>query len=213
MILFYTAMSFVVLSLAYGVYGVGLLGKRTDGRLRLSTWFVLGPYHALNWISLWLGRRITREPALAEVVTNLYFGRRLTSREAGRLFPRGCVAVLDVAGELPEARWLREVQRYRSLPLLDGTAPTEDQLREAVDWLRELISIGPVYVHCALGHGRSATIVIAYLLAAGVVDSAQEGVRRLRSLRSGVRLGSQQLGRLREWEPQPLSRSLQGTSS
>jgi hypothetical protein len=213
LLLFYIAASFVFLAMAYGGFGARIFGKRTDGRLRPSSWIWLGPYHALNWVSLGLYRKLSREPAFVQVVPNLFFGRWLTNREARERFPAGFVGVLDLAGELGEARQFRAVPRYRSFPLLDGTAPGEDALRDAVDWLREVTPIGPVYVHCALGHGRSATIVIAYLLATGVVASASEGVRLLRSLRSGVRLGSRQVERLRGLEPQDLSPTVQGTMS
>ncbi len=181
----YTAFSFLLLAVAYGKGGVGLLGKSPDGRLRPSSWLLFAPYHALNRISLWLYRRTSREPALVQVVSNLYFGRRLSSRESCELLPHHCIGVLDLAGEFSEVHRLREVERYRSLPILDGTAPAEELLWEAVGWLRELVPLGPVYVHCALGHGRSATVVVAYLLSTGLVGTALEGERRLRSLRGG----------------------------
>jgi protein-tyrosine phosphatase len=84
--------------------------------------------------------------------------------------------------------------------LLDASAPTVGQLREAVAWLRELESLGPVYVHCAAGHGRSVCIVVAYLLAIGAADSIEAAERRLRELRSGVRLNADQIRSLRQFQ-------------
>jgi protein-tyrosine phosphatase len=97
------------------------------------------------------------------------------------------------------------VTGYQSLPILDATAPKEEQLRWAVEWIAEQAAAGPVYVHCALGHGRSACVVIAYLLATGAVRSIAEGVRQLRALRPGVRLQPCQWERLRAFEPQPVA--------
>lgn len=118
------------------------------------------------------------------------------------------MSVLDLAGEFPEERSQRELPGYRSLPVLDATAPTEDELRSAVAWIAEAIGAGPVYVHCALGHGRSACVVIAYLLSVGAVDTVAEGVRLLRSLRPGIRLHPPQLRLLREFESRPVLQSV-----
>jgi len=90
----------------------------------------------------------SREPAYAEVVPNLSFGRRLLARECTAV---RWVSVLDLAAEFTEARPLRELAGYRSLPVLDATSPTVEQLRSSVAWLTEVVAIGPVYVHCALG--------------------------------------------------------------
>jgi protein-tyrosine phosphatase len=110
------------------------------------------------------------------------------------------VSVLDLAGEFPAAR---VPSRYRSLPVLDATAPSEEELRSATAWVAEAVAAGPVYVLCALGHGRSACVVIAYLLSVGSVGTVAEGVRLLRSLRPGVRLHPPQRRLLRRFEPLP----------
>jgi protein-tyrosine phosphatase len=62
-----------------------------------------------------------------------------------------------------------------------------------VAWLTERAGEGPVYVHCALGHGRSATVVVAYLVATGRAATVQEGLASLRSKRPGVSLLAPQL--------------------
>jgi protein-tyrosine phosphatase len=50
----------------------------------------------------------------------------------------------------------------------------------------------PVYVHCAVGHGRSATFVAAYLLASGAADSPQQAIAFLKARRPGVHINSAQ---------------------
>ena len=159
----------------------------------------LAPYRALGALRWCWCRLASQEPPFAQAAPNLVFGGLLLAREArGALW----VGVLDLAAEFGAARALREVPHYHSLPVLDATAPTEDELREAVAWLGEVVRHGPVYVHCALGHGRSATVVVAYLLSAGLVASVGEGEALLRSLRGGVRLNAQQVRRLHEFESQ-----------
>ena len=47
---------------------------------------------------------------------------------------------------------------------------------------------GPVYVHCALGHGRSALVTAAVLLRRGIVGDVRAAELHLRERRPGVRL-------------------------
>lgn len=74
------------------------------------------------------------------------------------------------------------------------------QLRAAVTCIEESVKIGPVYVHCALGHGRTATVVLAYLLVTRQAATIREGLARLGALRPGVGLSRQQAKSLRELE-------------
>jgi hypothetical protein len=190
----YAALSFALLAVAYAGAGPRLLFKRATGRRSILGWPLLAPYFLLNAATFGLYRLMSREPAYVQVVPNLFFGRRLSAREAEEA---GWASVLDLAGEFPAA-WVPV--GYRSLPVLDATAPTEQELRAAVAWIADAVEVGPVYVHCALGHGRSACVVIAYLLSVGAVGTVTEGVRRLRSLRPGVRLHPPQLRLLRRFE-------------
>jgi hypothetical protein len=194
----YAALSFLLLSAAYARAGPCLLLKRADGRRRAAAWVLFGPYFVLSALSFTLYRLVSREPAYAQAAPNVFFGRWLSARESKGT---GWVAVLDLAAEFTEAAPLRRLGGYRSLPILDATAPSQEQLRSAVDWLAASTTSGSVYVHCALGHGRSACVVVAYLLSVGEVPTVVEGIRRLRSLRSGVRLNPAQRRLLRALVP------------
>ena len=170
------------------------LGKTPLGGRRLWARLAFAPYFAANAASFWLYRRFARGPASAEVAPNLFLGRRLTAREfAGG----GWHGVLDLAAEFDATLPARGAARYRSLPVLDGTAPTPAQLAEALAFLAEVTPHGPVYVHCALGHGRSACVAAGYLLARGDVVTVREAVQKLRRPRPGVRLSRGQAGVLR----------------
>jgi protein-tyrosine phosphatase len=193
---FYLALSFAIVAAAYGGGGPKLLMKRPSGRRSAVGRVLLGPYLLLNTGLLSLHRLLSREPACVQVAPNLWFGRRLTAREARQHI---WIGVLDLAAEFAEVRPLRESPGYRSLPILDATAPTASELNAAVGWITEAVEKGPVYVHCALGHGRSACVVIGYLRSVGVVRSVEAGVRRLQSMRSGVRLHRDQRRRLEQW--------------
>ncbi|AWM41226.1 hypothetical protein GobsT_01580 [Gemmata obscuriglobus] len=184
------AVSFLVVAVAYFGAGPRLLCKRASGRRGAWAWPVHGPYFVLVALSYRLAVCGSREGAFVQIVPNVFLGRRLTEREARRV--GGWPAVLDLAGELTDPPVLRAAPHYRSLPLLDATAPTQAVLREAVGWVKDRAANGPVYVHCALGHGRSALVAAAYLLATGTVTSAKEAVAHLRGLRPGVRLNRAQ---------------------
>jgi hypothetical protein len=199
----YTVMSFGLLAAAYAGAGPQLLLKRATGRRSVFGWLLFAPYFLLNAVTFSLYHLVSRDAAYVQVAPNLFFGRRLTARESEAA---GWTSVLDLAGEFPAA-WV--TARYRSIPVLDTAATTEDKLQAAVAWVAESVAVGPVYVHCALGHGRSACVVIACLLSLGSVGTVAEGVRLLRSLRPGVRLHPPQLLLLRWFSPRPANADIE----
>jgi protein-tyrosine phosphatase len=68
-----------------------------------------------------------------------------------------------------------------------------------LDFIGKRLEAGPVYVHCAQGHGRSATFAAAWLLAAGSAKDARDAVEKLRSKRPLVRLTVGQFGALAQF--------------
>ena len=78
---------------------------------------------------------------------------------------------------------------YTSLPTLDGAAPDRAEFDALV---AHIVRAGGVYVHCASGHGRSATLAAALLIARGLSASVPEAEERLRAARPGVRLSRAQ---------------------
>jgi protein-tyrosine phosphatase len=197
---FWLALSLLLVAIAFGGVGPRLLRKKPNGRQSIWAWLMFAPYFTLNLLTIRLYQWTSSEPAFVSPVTNLFFGRRLTPSECAI---QPWVGVLDLAVEFTEVRALRGVREYRSMPVLDTTAPSEAQLLEAVMCLKAILPTGPVYVHCALGTGRSACVVIAYLLSAGEVATVGECIRRLRALRPGVRLSRAQRECLVAFESRP----------
>lgn len=63
-----------------------------------------------------------------------------------------------------------------SLPTVDFTAPSIEHIREGVRFIRDQVARGrKVYVHCKAGRGRSATVVMCYLVCKGMTpEDAQK---------------------------------------
>ncbi|ESO82277.1 hypothetical protein LOTGIDRAFT_134995, partial [Lottia gigantea] len=56
--------------------------------------------------------------------------------------------------------------KYHGIPAQDvATYRICDEFQSAVEFIDEALKSGKVYVHCQMGVSRSATIVIAYLMA------------------------------------------------
>lgn len=89
------------------------------------------------------------------------------------------------------------------LPLLHAepdAAPTVAQLDAAVQWAEKQAASGrSVLVHCAHGHGRSATVLGAILLAEGHATSVDEAESLMQALRPRIRLNVRQRAGLQAW--------------
>jgi predicted protein tyrosine phosphatase/membrane-associated phospholipid phosphatase len=169
---------------AAGYFGLGpSIFRKSDGRLPLSTRFVLGPVLIGQYLSLLYYRRQCRP--WDEVALAVFIGRTLSDAEAGTAVEQGVTAVLDLTAEFSEATAFRNI-KYRNVPILDLTGPTQEQVQEAVAFIAEEAAQGTVYVHCKIGYSRSAAVVGAYLLASQEIDSVEEAVARLRVARPTI---------------------------
>jgi hypothetical protein len=173
--------AFTTSGLAYAAGAPWLLGKRASGHIRTVALVALWPYFLLTWIRWVLEWGILRENAWDEVVPGLFLGRW----PGGVELPEGVGLVADVTAELPAARIVRS-REYACLPTLDTTAPEPRAFAALAR--RVASSPAPVYVHCALGHGRSATLVAAVLLLRGRASGVPEALGLLRAARPRVRL-------------------------
>jgi predicted protein tyrosine phosphatase len=167
---------------AYFGLGAGVF-RKAGGKLPLSARFVLAPVLIGQYLSLAYYRRQCR--AWDEVAPGLLLGRVLTDAEADATVRLGVTAVLDLTAEFTEPAALRATT-YRNLPVLDLTAPTQEQLREAVAFLTEETTKGKVYLHCKIGYSRSAAVAGAYLLASQAAATVEDAVTRLRKVRPAI---------------------------
>jgi hypothetical protein len=192
--------AFLGVGLAYLFAWPGLIGKTRGGKMLPSSYVFLWPYHVLNWLSLLLLRQLRAAAPCNEILPGLFLGGRLLPRDAALAGSLGIRSVLDLTSEFSEAPCLRKAEAYCCIPLLDGTAPRAEELALGIDFLRARLPHGPVYVHCAMGHGRSATFVAGYLIAARHAATAAEAEEFVRRRRPRVRLYPAQRESLRHLE-------------
>jgi len=177
-----------VIAFAWGVYLVEApraFGKRRDGTLALWAWIVWAPVFLYQWIAHELVRRFSAEPVGTEVAPGVWVGRRPRPHE----LPPDVAIVVDLCAEFHAARGVREGRRYVAIPTLDARAPAPAEIAQIVDEV--LAAGGPAFIHCALGHGRSATVAAAVLVRRG--DAALGDVEaKMRTARPRIGLNAHQ---------------------
>lgn len=196
---FWAAGTFFSVAAGYFALGGKIFGKRSDGTLSPIGLLAFAPYLVLALIVASACRWIFREPPCQQIAEQLYLGRRLRKHESWVLDQLGVVAVLDLTAATPEPKTIRDGRAYRNLPLLDATAPSFEALADAVQWIIEQVEKGPVYVHCAAGHGRAGLLAGAYILAIGEAGDAEDAIRKMREVRPLVWLNATQRRRLGEF--------------
>jgi protein-tyrosine phosphatase len=195
-LLLWPGISFGIVASAYFGAGPGIFQK-TNGRLPLSTLWTLGPCLLGQHLSL-LYYRLQCRP-WDEVTPGVWIGRRLSNREAAAAVEAGVTAVLDLTAEFSEAKAFRAIC-YRNVPILDLTAPSQEQMGEMAAFISEQSEKGVVYVHCKIGYSRSAAAVGAYLLASGKCGAAEEAVAMLRQVRPSIIVRPEALAALRGFQ-------------
>ncbi len=159
-VLLWPAGAFAIVALGYFRWG-SVIFRTRQGRLPLSTRVLLGPVLVGHWLSLLYYARQCRP--WDEIAPGVLIGRKLSAREGRMSIDRGVTAVLDLAAEFSETRPYLGVS-YRSMPILDLTAPSQEQLRSAAEFIQAESCRGMVYVHCKIGYSRSAAAVGAFLI-------------------------------------------------
>lgn len=179
---------------AFGFKKPGIFMKSSNGRVHLLSYLLLWPYFVANHGVLGLYRLFNRENPLDEVLPGLYLGCKLWSRDHRLLTERKVGAVVDITAEWSEANYILKTCAYLNVPVLDTYPPTPAQLHRAVTWIDKELPQQGVFVHCAAGHGRSATLVAAYLLYSGTVADVQEAIAFIKTKRPGININREQVG-------------------
>ena len=181
-LLFWPASSLAIVTAGYLLLGAGIFRKE-NGSLSWTTWLLLWPVLVGQRLSLGYYARQCRP--YDRLTDRLWIGRRLSNADARQLRVDGVGAVIDLAAEFSKSSALGELA-YLQLSVLDLTAPTPEQIDQALAFIQEHAATGAVYVHCKIGYSRTATIAGAYLLATNQAGTVAEALAILRQVRPSI---------------------------
>jgi protein tyrosine phosphatase (PTP) superfamily phosphohydrolase (DUF442 family) len=133
---------------------------------------------------------------------DFFLGGALMFDDLERLQGQGVRAVVNLCAERQDdPQRLRDAcMEYLWLPVLDAFPPTIEQIQQGVAWIEQQLDAKRiVYVHCAAGVGRSATLLACwYLYAHG--RRVSQVLRFLKARRPQMVLTRWQIRRLYEFE-------------
>ena len=166
------SVSLSVVAFAYLTGNAAVFQKQADGKLSAAATVLLLPYLAgvrLN-MAYWLSGKAKTARVRDDVLIGSVSG-----------ISDDHPAVLDVCAEYPCPRYHGA---YSTLPLLDMVAPSENDLMQAALLLEALRrQHGKVLTCCALGYGRSAAVVLTWLLVYGGCRDLAQATAELKQAR------------------------------
>jgi len=176
--LYWVAVALALVAAIYAVTGAAGFQKR-GGSHSLAVSVLTAPY--LVAARLLPVLRSRKHPAPSAIRDGVWLGRLPFSRGMAR---SEFAALLDLTAELSIAQgsW-----RYASMPWLDLVPPAPADLAAAAREIERLrLEGGPVLVSCAMGRGRSAIAVAAWLLLTGRAEDAADAIGQVRTYRPQV---------------------------
>jgi protein-tyrosine phosphatase len=196
----WSGLSWVFAGCAYVFLGAGAFGKQTNGNMDWRRVLFLFPYLAATWLLWYAQKTLTKEPIYSQIAPGIWLGRRCFAHE----LPPEVELVVDLTAEFAEPRQMREGRAYICVPTLDASVPSLEAFQKLIQ--RIIDFEGQTYIHCALGHGRSATVVIAVLVARGNALSLDQAEQRVKLARPGIGVNTAQRHLLQHWIAQSLPR-------
>lgn len=177
------AVALGIMSLAYTTGLSRLLGKENGTLSPSAEWCLLPVLIATKFIQRkWLAR----QPGWHEITPGVFFGRKVTAREAASLATNGDLAVIDLTAESNAPVAFREHAHYFNLPLLDLVPLKPEHITTALELIQQQRSAGRrVFLHCQLGLQRSALIAAHWLVETGAdrdIEVAKAQIRKIQPL-------------------------------
>ena len=168
----WVSVSLLMVAFAYLTGNAAVFQKQADGRLSAAATILLLPY--LVGVRLNMAYWLRGKAKTAQVRDDVWIGSISGISD-------DLPAILDVCAEYPRPRYRGA---YRALPLLDMVAPSENDLMQAASLLETLRrQHGKVLICCALGYGRSAAVVLTWLLVYGGCRDLAQATAELKQAR------------------------------
>ena len=162
-----------------------ICGKRCDGRISLILTLVNLPWLSLTWLSVGVLAAVSREPAVSRIGdTNIHLGRYPLSQTVVSEFD----VIVDLTAEFP--RWYKPRAFYVCHPNVDGMPLANADLPCAIT------NTDKVLIHCAQGHGRSATYAALLLGSLPAFASPMSALAMIQESRPLARPSVRQLRQL-----------------
>lgn len=165
--LIWIGVSLLFIALGYLGLGAVVFQKKQNGSFTFAANILFFPY---RWMSRLVRNVFFKSYQSPQKITDkLYLGAFWMAKS------NKFDAVFDVCAEYKKSGIAN--QNYTSYPLIDLVTPTIEELDLGVKKLDELIQNNNiVFINCALGMSRSATLVFAWLLHTNKVKTVKEGV-------------------------------------
>lgn len=182
LLLLWPAVNLLALAAIYGMGRPDWLGKTREGRMTPAVVLAMAPYFVFTWIVWHIFRAVTPESAADQVAENIWVGRRPLGPE----LPAGTALIVDLTAEFPVNTTVRSHHEVVCVPTLDAKAPADGLMPGLISRIQR--TRGPIYIHCAAGHGRAATVAAAVIMDRGLARTAEEAEAYMRKARPGISL-------------------------
>lgn len=180
-----------------------LLFKNRNGKIpSLIKWLLL-PYFLCAHLFNWHARKTALTPPFQQLYPGLYIGRRVLISDIQLLEQLDIHAVLDVTAEFDVLGYalVNTGIEYKNLPIFDHNALRLKTLHAGVDQINHWKQQGKhVLVHCALGQGRSAMVILAYLIYKNPRCNIERLLQNAKSIRATVSPNKKQLKLLHRYQ-------------
>lgn len=160
--------------------------QATSGdKSRLKAWFRIShPRNITLRVYAQFNRIIHGFPVMkySRISPSIYIGGQHRPHGWFQLQAEGITAIVNLRAEFDDRKKAIESDHYLHLPVRDNHAPSLEQLKRGVIFIKTQISNGgKVYIHCGVGVGRAPTMAVAYLISEGMPgDEAWQTIQRVR---------------------------------
>lgn len=158
------------------------------GLLWLPSALFFAPAH-LSQFAVWVLKHLLVFPCLGERPYDYVAEKIVVGRWPMRFpaeFPRECSGIVDLTAEWPARPDVLRGRRYVCCPTLDCTMPDPVHVLKAVEEVAKWPEGETTYIHCANGHGRSASFAAILMVVRGHAEGWRKAMEIMKKRRPHV---------------------------